>query len=383
MNKTNKGRNMQNNKKVTISMTTIVKNEDHVLGRCIDSIKNVVDEFVIVDTGSQDKTIELVEKKVGKCYHTKWEGDYAKARNYGVKHCTGDWILTLDADEHMTLESAKNLKKILAETPDNIWEILVRVEDYTDSSMIPTYIVYGHRLFRNNKGILWGGKGHEALTTPFNHRTQSSKIVIKHDKTPSAVSPIAPKANELAKVFVNNFLDAIKKNPKDARSMFYLANTYMGKGNWQTAIDWYLKYLDVSGWPDERYQARYYCARCYIHIEEFSLAREMMLNAYEERADRNEGEIVLGEIAFKQNKYKQALVWFNLAKDKLEHCKEHGLPDTLLFLEGKAYTYEPYDWLAIIYYKLGDKANAKKYTLKALEILPNNERLKGNLTFYK
>ena len=67
----------------------------------------------------------------------------------------------------------------------------------------------------------------------------------------------------------------------------------------------------------------------------------------------------------------------------MEHAKEHGLPETLLFLEGKAYTYEPYDWLAIVYYRLGDKENAKKYTLKALEVLPNNERLKGNLRFYE
>jgi glycosyltransferase involved in cell wall biosynthesis len=368
---------------IKISHTTIVKNEDHVLGRCIDSIKDVVDEFVIVDTGSEDKTVELIEKKVGKCYHTEWEGDYAKARNYGVRKCTGDWILVQDADEHMTPETVKNLKKILAETPENIWEILVRVEDYTDPSMIPTYILYGHRLFRNNKGILWGGKGHEALTTPLNHRTQDSRIVIKHDKTPSAVSPITPKSNELAQVFVDNFLEAIKKNPNDARSMFYLANTYMGKCKWQKAIEWYHKYLEISGWNDERYQARYYCARCYMFIEEFTKGREMMLDAYEERDDRNEGELILGELAFKQKKYRQALVWFNLAKEKLEHCEKYGLPETLLFLEGKAYTYEPYDWLAFTYFKLGDKKNARKYTLKALKVLPNDKRLKGNLEFYK
>ena len=165
--------------------------------------------------------------------------------------------------------------------------------------------------------------------------------------------------------------------------MFYLANTYMGKGKWAEAIKWYLRYFEVSGWPDERYQARYYCARCYMFRKEYEKAREMMLDAYEERDDRNEGELVLGELAFKQKKYRQALMWFNLAKDKMEYCKANGLPDTLLFLEGKAYTYEPYDWLAITYYKLGDKSMAKKYTLEALKILPNNERLKGNLKFFE
>jgi glycosyltransferase involved in cell wall biosynthesis len=369
--------------KIKLSMTTIAKNEERVIGRCIDSVKDIVDEFVIVDTGSEDNTVKIIEEKTGKCYHTEWEGDYAKARNYGVRRCTGDWILVQDCDEHMHPETAKNLKKILEETPENIWEILVRVEDYTDPSMIPTYIVYGHRLFRNNKGILWGGKGHEALTTPLKYRTQDQRIIIKHDKTPNAVSPIAAKPNELAQVFVENFLEAITKNPNDVRSMFYLANTYMGRGKLKKAVEWYNTYLKISGWNDERYQARYYCARCYMFMGEMTKAREMMLDAYEERDDRNEGEIVLGEIAFRENKYNQALVWFHLAAKKMEHAKEHGLPETLLFLEGKAYTYEPYDWLAIVYYKIGDKKNAKKYTLKALEILPDDERLKGNLRFYE
>jgi glycosyltransferase involved in cell wall biosynthesis len=372
-----------NHEDIKISHSTIVKNEERVISRCIDSIKDVVSEFVIVDTGSSDDSVALIENKVGKCYHTSWEGDYAKARNFGVKLCQGDWVFVLDADEWLLPESAKNLKKILANTPEDVWEILVRVQDYTDPSMIPTYIVYGHRLFRNNKGILWGGKGHEALTTPLNHRIQDSRIVVMHDKTPNAVSPIAPKKNELAQVFVENFLTDIKNGVNVARSMFYLAQTYMSRLQYIEAIEWFLKYFEISNWKDERYQARYYCARCYMYLGEFTLAREMMLDAYEERDDRNEGEMVLGEVAFKQKKYKQALMWFTLAKDKMEYCKEHGLPDTLLFLEGRAYTYQPYDWLAIVYWQLGDKENARKYTLKALEILPNDERLKGNLEYYK
>lgn len=372
---------------IKISVTSIVKNEEGVIGRCLDSTKEIASEYVYVDTGSIDNTVNIIKDKVGKCYFTEWEGDYAKARNYGVRRCSGDWVLVLDADEHLAPQSAKNLKKILSEVPENIWEILVLVKDYTDASMIPTYILYGHRLFRNHKGILWGGKGHEALTTPLNHRSQDSRIVVMHDKTPSAASPIQPKPNELAQVFVDNFLEAIKNNPKDSRSMFYLANTYMGKAKWQKAIEWYHTYLETSGWKDERYQARYYCARCYMFIGEFNKARETMLDAYEERDDRNEGEIVLGELAFKQKKYKQALMWFNLAKDKLEYCKNNGLPETLLFLEGRAYTYQPYDWLAYTYYQLGDKKKAREYTLKALENFPEGTydygRLKGNLEFYK
>ena len=368
--------------KIKLSFTTICKNEDHVVGRSIDSVKDIIDEWVYVDTGSVDNTVKVIEGKIGKCYHTKWEGDYAKARNYGVNRCTGDWILIMDCDEFMTPESAKIIKERLEKTPDNVWEILVRVQDYTDDSMIPQYIVYGHRLFRNHKNIQWGGRGHEALTTPLNHRIQDPRLVILHDKTPGAVSPIKPGATDLAQVFVNNFLDSIDKNPKDARSMFYLANTLMGQRKYPKAIEWYHTYLNTSNWKDERYQARLFCARCYIFINKIKNAREMMLNAYEDRIDRAEGDILLGDIAFSEKKYNQALMWFHLAEKKAEKAQQGIYPETLLFLEGKVYTYLPYDWLAITYYKLGNYQKAKEYTIKTLKFLPNNERLKGNLKFY-
>lgn len=369
--------------KIKLSHTTIVKNEERVIGRCIDSIKDIVDESIIVDTGSVDNTIKIIKNKIKKCYYYKWAGDYSAARNYGVKQCTGDWILVQDADEHMSPKSVKLIKEILEKTPDNIWEILVRVHDYTDATLIPQYIVYGHRLFRNHKDIKWGGKGHEALTTPLIHRTQDPRLVILHDKTPSAVSPIKPGSTDLAQVFVSNFLDSIDKNPKDARSMFYLANTLMGQLKYQEAIKWYHIYLKTSNWNDERYQARLFCARCYIFLKKIKNAREMMLDAYEERMDRNEGDILLGDIAFNEKKYEQALIWFHLAEKKLEKAQQGIYPETLLFLEGKAYTYLPYDWLAITYYHLGNYYKAKEYTIKVLKFLPNNKRLQGNLLFYK
>jgi len=368
--------------KIKLSLTTICKNEERVIGRSIDSVKDIIDEWVYIDTGSEDKTPDIIKEKVGNIYFTKWDGDYSKARNYGVNKCTGDWILVMDCDEHMTPKSANLIKEIIEKTPENIWEILVRVQDYIDDSLIPQYIVYGHRLFRNHKDIKWGGKGHEALTTPLIYRTQDPRLIILHDKTPNAVSPIQPGRTDLAQVFVNNFLDSIEKNPKDARSMFYLANTLMGQHHYQEAIKWYHTYLNTSTWTDERYQARLFCARCYTYIGEIKNAREMMLDAYEERIDRNEGDILLGEMAFNEKKYKQALMWFHLAEKKAEKAQQGIYPETLLFLEGQAYTYLPYDWLAITYYKLNNYQKAKEYTIKTLKFIPNNKRLEGNLLFY-
>ena len=82
-----------------ISASLIVKNEEQMLPKCLNSIKQV-DEIVVVDTGSEDKTIEIA-KKAGAKVHTdyKWADNFSEARNVSKSRCTGDWLLIIDADE--------------------------------------------------------------------------------------------------------------------------------------------------------------------------------------------------------------------------------------------------------------------------------------------
>jgi len=78
-----------------ISLAMIVKNEEATLAHCLESVKPLVDEMVIVDTGSTDKTIEIAGSFGAKIYHFDWCDDFSAARNESLKHCTGDWVLIL------------------------------------------------------------------------------------------------------------------------------------------------------------------------------------------------------------------------------------------------------------------------------------------------
>ena len=89
----------------SISLCMIVKDEQDVLKRCLESVKNIVDEIIIVDTGSTDNTIEIAKEYTHKIYHLKWENDFAKARNYSLSKATKDYILWLDADDYLDNES--------------------------------------------------------------------------------------------------------------------------------------------------------------------------------------------------------------------------------------------------------------------------------------
>ncbi|MBO4396165.1 MAG: glycosyltransferase family 2 protein [Eubacterium sp.] len=84
---------------ITISLCMIVKNEEKVLARCLDSIKDLMDEIIIVDTGSTDRTKEIASNYTNKVFDFAWIDDFSAARNYAFSKATGDYIYSADADE--------------------------------------------------------------------------------------------------------------------------------------------------------------------------------------------------------------------------------------------------------------------------------------------
>src|SRR5690348_3827247 len=93
------------NRNDTISLCMIVKNEEKYLERCLKSVEGVVDEIIIVDTGSTDQTTEIAEKFGAKILRYQWNDDFSSARNYSLKNAKCDWILILDADEELDIQS--------------------------------------------------------------------------------------------------------------------------------------------------------------------------------------------------------------------------------------------------------------------------------------
>ena len=92
-----------------ISGCLIVKNEENNLPRCLKSLSPFVDELIIVDTGSTDTTKQVVQEFTSQLFHFDWCDDFAAARNFALGKTSGDWILTLDADEELIATSEQNL----------------------------------------------------------------------------------------------------------------------------------------------------------------------------------------------------------------------------------------------------------------------------------
>ena len=116
---------------VTISLCMIVKNEEAVLERCLESIKDMVDEIVIVDTGSTDKTKEIAARFTDKIYDFPWCDDFSAARNFAFSKGTGEYLLWMDADEVFPfVEKRKffNLKEELKKEPKDFVMMLYDAE---------------------------------------------------------------------------------------------------------------------------------------------------------------------------------------------------------------------------------------------------------------
>ena len=151
---------------VTFSLCMIVKDEAKVLARCLDSIADVMDEIIIVDTGSTDDTKNIALKYTDRVYDFKWTGSFADARNFAASKACMDYIYTADADEYLEEEDkAKliNVKKVLLPEIE-----IVQMIYCTPAELSTVYNFeeeYRPKLYKRVRSFTWIDPIHETLRT--------------------------------------------------------------------------------------------------------------------------------------------------------------------------------------------------------------------------
>lgn len=143
-----------------LSLCMIVKNEKENLPRCLASVKPYVEEIIVVDTGSEDGTPEMAAEYGAKVKYFEWCDDFAAARNYAISQASGDWILMLDADEELVVDSANFLEEIISK-PEILVYALTYVEVNDQSESTPSF---RNSLFRNLSEFRYVRRFHEFLT---------------------------------------------------------------------------------------------------------------------------------------------------------------------------------------------------------------------------
>ncbi len=109
----------------TISLCMIAKDEESFIGDCISSVLPIINQVVLVDTGSTDKTIEIAKNLGAEVYYQDWQNDFSVARNVSLQYATSDWILVLDSDEVIYSEDLPEIKRMCSES-GVVWELTQR-----------------------------------------------------------------------------------------------------------------------------------------------------------------------------------------------------------------------------------------------------------------
>jgi glycosyltransferase involved in cell wall biosynthesis len=146
-------------KKARISLCMIVKDEESVLGRCLESAKPWVDEIIVVDTGSTDRSMDVARDHGARVFEHPWTDDFSAARNAAIEHATGHWILSLDADEILEKRAGRDLRKVVGKS--NFVGAYIPLRDEGDDDKVTVSLMF--RFWRNRPEIRWRYRLHEQV----------------------------------------------------------------------------------------------------------------------------------------------------------------------------------------------------------------------------
>ncbi|GAC1322118.1 MAG: hypothetical protein NVSMB25_16860 [Thermoleophilaceae bacterium] len=170
-------------KGLTLSLCMIVKDEEEMLPRCLAAAAPAVDEIVIVDTGSSDRTVEIAESFGARVIHHEWTGSFAEARNVSLEAATGDWLMYLDADEVLVADDAPRIRELTGK----VWrEAFFLVEtNFTGELEDGTAVTHqALRVWRNRPRYRFEGRLHEqfahALPGYLPERLESTTVRVEH-----------------------------------------------------------------------------------------------------------------------------------------------------------------------------------------------------------
>ncbi len=206
-----------------LSLCMIVRNEERFLDGCLTSVKGVVDEMIIVDTGSTDNTLAIARIHGARISSFAWCDDFAAARNEALNRTTGDWVLYLDADERLAPDQDELVRSLITHEGVGAYLVTVGGEIQLQSG------TFGHanaypRLFRKTPGVQFEGEVHEQIG-PSVERTgkpiRPSPLVIEHLGYDQSVETTRNKCHRNMALLRKQ----LKRNPVDAYARFQLGNT--------------------------------------------------------------------------------------------------------------------------------------------------------------
>lgn len=225
-----------------ISACYIAKNEAENLAKSIKSLKNQVNEIVVVDTGSTDNTIVVARRLGARVYSFPWQDDFSKARNFALSKAKGEWLVLLDADEYFTAKTAGNIRQVIRQAQQADGLLIQMVNYDVDKAEIQDYF-YQLRIVCNQQGLHYEGKIHEELKLSDGKsmkffRIPPEMLEIYHTGYASSVSRQKLERN------LRLLQQALDNGKSEADLARYFCDCYLGLGDMEKCT--YYGWLDVK-----------------------------------------------------------------------------------------------------------------------------------------
>lgn len=162
---------------MTLSVCLIVKDEQEVLGRCLNCVSKFADQIIVVDTGSSDDTVEEARKFTDEVYFFEWCDDFSAARNFAFEKADCDYVMWLDADDVISDENCEKIKKLKKNADFDAAYLLYAASADGDK---PTFEYYRERILKRSRNFKFEGAVHEAVSA--SGKIVYSDAVILHKK---------------------------------------------------------------------------------------------------------------------------------------------------------------------------------------------------------
>lgn len=327
---------------ISISICLIVKNEEAVLSRCLDSLKGVGDEIIVVDTGSTDKTKEIASKYTDKIFDFKWIDDFSAARNFAFSKATKDYIYTADADEIIDKENHRKFMEIKQVLLNEIEIVQMKYTNQLQHGTTYNFNTeYRPKLFKRLRTFTWIDSIHETIRVePIIY---DSDIEIIH----------MPECNHASRD-LSIFLKIIKRGERLSSRLLsmYAKELFISGKVWDFAVA--IEYFEGVLYEEKRSEDEIKYAICVIakgyrlNKDIYSFLKTCMKGV----ADKPCSELCyeLGEYYYELKDYNEAIIWYyNAAFETQSFLNIHYSGDY------------PLKRLKECYDALGDKEESEEY----------------------
>lgn len=347
-----------------ISACLITKNEENNVRNCLQSIFDIVDEIIVVDTGSTDKTVQIVKEFGAKVIKYTWNDDFSGPRNLAKENAHGDWIIFLDADEYFSKETARGIPSFITQVHKmkDIDGILCARYNLDQSEGKANFTDFMLRIFRNRKSIRYKGKIHESLNK--NGKQLNCAVVPQEEllilHTGYSSNVIKDKVNRNLRLLLKEYVNGSNDN----LVFLYLSDCYSALQKNELSIKYAKMFID-SGQETTGYNIKPYqniitsMINGSYPIDEVIIELKKTINKFPKHPLFHR---ILGRLYFINKNYSLAL------KECLETLELYQNYNSIELDNTKAYLSEIYYHIGIIYKLKNNHSLALEYLVNALKI---------------